>query len=77
MGMKRAFGAMRTPYPHFDGHFTTVRVTLVAQTVKSLPAMQETGVGSLSQEDTLEKRMATHSNILAWIIPWTEDPGGL
>ena len=75
--MKRAFGARRIPYLHFDGHFTTVRASLVVQTVKSLLAMQETWVGSLGQEDTLEKRMATHSNILAWIIPWTEDPGGL
>ena len=45
--------------------------------VKNLPAMQETQVQSLGREDTLEKRMATHSSILAWRIPWTEDPGGL
>ena len=75
--MKRAFGAMRIPYLHFDGHYTTIRASLVAQTVKSLPTMEETWVRSLGQEDTLEKRMATHSNILTWIIPWTEDPGGL
>ena len=50
---------------------------LVAQMVKNLPAMQETWVRSLSQEDLLEKRMATHSSILAWRIPWTEQPGGL
>ena len=43
--------------------------------VKNLPAMQETRVPSLSQEDPLEKGMATHSSILAWRIPWTEDPG--
>ena len=43
----------------------------------SLPAMQETQVQSLSWEDPLEKGMATHSSILAWIIPWTEEPGGL
>ena len=49
---------------------------LVAQMVKNLPAMQETWVRSLSQEDLLEKRMATHSSILAWRIPWTEQPGG-
>ena len=49
---------------------------LVAQMVKNLPAMQETQVGSLGQED-LEKGMAIHSNILAWRIPWTEEPGGL
>ena len=42
--------------------------------VKNLPAMQETWVQSLGWEDPLEKRMATHSSILAWKIPWTEDP---
>ena len=51
--------------------------SLVAQMVKNLPAMKETGVQSLGQEDTLEKGMATHSSILAWRIPWTEKPGGL
>ena len=45
--------------------------------VKNLPAVQETGVHSLGQEDPLEKRMATHFSILARIIPWTEEPGGL
>ena len=45
--------------------------------VKSLPAKQETRVQSLGQEDPLEKAMATHSSILAWEIPWTEEPGGL
>jgi len=49
----------------------------VAQTVKNLPAMQETCVQSLGWEDPLEKKMATHSNILAWKILWTEEPGGL
>ena len=49
---------------------------LVAQMVKNLPAMQETQVRSLDQEDPLEKGMATHSSILAWRIPWTEEPGG-
>ena len=49
----------------------------VAQMVKNLPAMQETQVQSLGQEDPLDKRTATHSNILAWRIPWTEEPGGL
>ena len=44
---------------------------------KNLPAMQETRVGSLGGEDPLEKEMATHSTILAWEIPWTEEPGGL
>jgi len=49
----------------------------VAQIVKNLPAMQETRVPSLGLEDALEKGMATHSSILAWRIPWTEEPGGL
>ena len=51
--------------------------SLVAQTVKRLPAMRETRVQSLGQEDPLEKEMATHSSILAWRIPETEEPGGL
>ena len=45
--------------------------------IKNLPAMQETWVWSLDQEDHLKKEMATHSSILAWRIPWTEEPGGL
>ena len=45
--------------------------------VKNLPAMQKIWVQPLGQEDPLEKRMATHSSILAWTIPWTEEPGGL
>ena len=45
--------------------------------VKNLPAMQETGVQSLGQEDALEKEMATHSSVLARRIPWTEEPGML
>ena len=52
------------------------RASLVTQTVKNLPAMQETQVRSLGGKD-LEKRMATHSSILAWRIPWVEEPGGL
>ena len=54
-------------YPDFPGGFV----------VKNPPALQEMWVWSLSQEDPLEKEMATHSNILAWEIPWTEEPGGL
>ena len=54
-----------------------IRASLVAQTVKNLPAMQESGVRSLSWEDPLEKKMATYSSILAWRIPWTEKTGGL
>ena len=49
----------------------------MAQGLKHLPAMQETWVQSLGQEDSLEKEMTTHSSILAWRIPWTEEPGGL
>ena len=45
--------------------------------VRNLPAMQETWVGSLGQEDPLEEGMATHSSTLVWRIPWTEEPGGL
>ena len=53
------------------------RAPLVAQLVKNPPAMPETWVRSLGQEDALEKGMATHSSILAWRIPCTEEPGGL
>ena len=53
---------------------STVRTSLVAQTVKCLLTMRETWVQSLGQEDLLEKEMATHSRILAWRIPWTEEP---
>ena len=52
-------------------------VSLVAQMVKNLPEMQETCVQSLGWKDPLEKEMAIHSNILAWKIPWTEEPGRL
>ena len=50
---------------------------MVARTVKGLPAMRETRVQSLGQKDLLEKEMATHSSILAWKIPWMEEPGML
>ena len=53
------------------------RVSLVAQLVKNLPAVQETLVQSLGQDDPLEKEIATYSSVLAWRIPWTEEPGGL
>ena len=52
-------------------------LSLVAQMVKNWPALWETWVPSLSQEDPLEKGMVTHSSILAWRIPWTEEPSGL
>ena len=53
------------------------RTSLVAQKVKHLPTVRETQVQSLGREDLLKKEMATHSSILAWKIPWTEEPGGL
>ena len=55
----------------------SLRASLVVQTVKNLPATRETWVQSLGQEDPLKKEMATHSSILAWRIPWTEEPGGV
>ena len=57
--------------------FLFTRSSLVAQTVKNLPAIWETGVQFLGQDDPLEKGMATHSSILAWRIPQTEEPGML
>ena len=54
-----------------------LRASLVVQRLKRLPAMWETWVQSLGREDPLEKEMATHSSILAWRIPWTEELGGL
>ena len=51
--------------------------SLIAQSVKNLPAIQETQVQFLGPEDPLEKEMATHSSILAWKTPWTEEPEGL
>ena len=61
----------------FPRIYVDASASLVAQKVKNLPAIQETLVWSLCQEDLLEKEMATHSSILAWRIPWTEEPGGL
>ena len=61
----------------FKEHKSTRRASLVAQTVKSPPAMQETQVRSLGWERALEKGVATHSSVLAWRTPWTEEPGGL
>ena len=57
--------------------FIMVQVSLVAQMVKSVPAMQETWVQSLGWEDPLEEEMAIHSSILVWKIPWMEEPGRL
>ena len=60
-----------------DSKRTPKLYSLVTQMVKNLPAMQETWVQSLGQKDLLEKEMATHSSILAWEIPWTEEPDRL
>ena len=57
--------------------YKDIWASLVAQMVRNLPAMQETWVQSLGWEDPLEKGMATHSDVLVWRIPWTEDPGKL
>ena len=62
---------------HWTSGIMFDQTPLVAQTVKSLSAMRETWVWSLGQEDPLEKGMATHSGILVWEIPWTQEPGGL
>ena len=61
---------------HFE-ILQVLRVSLVAQMVENLPAMQETWVQTLGRTDPLEKGMATHSSILAWRIPRTEEPSGL
>ena len=62
---------------HLHNHLVTCTASLVAQMVKNLSEMHETWVRSLGREDTLENKTATHSSILAWRIPWTEEPGGL
>ena len=59
------------------GFMVAQRASLVAQRLKRLPPMRETGVRSLGQEDPLEKAMAPHSSTLAWKIPWMEEPGRL
>ena len=60
-----------------SGHAISLVASLVAQMGKNPPAVQETQVQSLGQEDPLEGEMATHSSLLAWRIPWTEEPGRL
>ena len=67
-------GATLSASMHF---FPLMATSLVAQTRKRLPTMRETRIQSLRQEDLLEKEMATHSSILAWKFPWTEEPGRL
>ena len=68
-------GHTRLPSPS-PSNLDPDKDSLVAQSVKNLPAVQETWVQSLGQEDPLEKEMGTHSSIFAWKIPWTEEPGG-
>ena len=75
-GKGTCFAQVRTPVLSFALWFTTT-CSRVAQLVKHLRAMRETWVQFLGQEDPLEKEMATHSSVLAWRIPWTEEPGGL
>ena len=62
---------------HFKMFLSRIWTSLVAHVVKNLPARQKTQIQSLSQEVSLENGMATHSSILAWRIPWTEEPGRL
>ena len=64
-------------YIHIYILYMSIRASLVSLRLRNLPAMQETQVQSLCREDRLEEEMATHSTILAWKIPWTEEPGGL
>ena len=70
-----------SPQLYLHLHYVNLRLyyraSLVAQLVKNLLAVQESWIWSLGWEDPLEKEMATHSSILAWKIPWTEEPGGL
>ena len=65
------------PGPVSPGFLAMLQASLGAQLLKNLPAMQETQVRSLGWEDPLEEGMATHFSILAWEIPWTEQPGRL
>ena len=70
-------GLRRSPGEGNDNLLQYSWVSLVVQMIKNPPAMQEIWVPSLGQEDSLEEGMASHSSILAWRIPWTEEPGGL
>ena len=72
-----AISFSRTATQTFASVFTCTWASLVAQRVKRLPEMRKTWVQSMGQEDPLEKEKATHSNTLAWKIPWTEKPGWL
>ena len=72
------FHGLYRPWGHKESDTTKqLSLSLVAQNIKNLPAMQEIWVQSLGLEDPLEKGKATHSSTLAWRIPWAEEPGGL
>ena len=73
---RNPLGSPRAGLNPADYGKSTFRDSLVAQRLKPLPAMQETWVRYLGWEEPLEKEMATHSSILAWRIPWMEEPGG-
>ena len=75
--LSQIYTTLFTKTVSFLNHDQLLAASLVAQMVKNRPAMQETQVWSLDQEDLLEKGMATHSSILAWRIPWTEESGRL
>ena len=75
--ISRTLGDHPWPESFTDMLFQFTGASLLAQTVKRLPTMQETWVQSPGQEDPLEKEMATHSSTLAWKIPWMEKPGRL
>ena len=75
IGITRSYGS--STFSFLRNHHTVLHASLVVQTVKNLPAMQETQVRSPGLEDPLAKEMATHSSILAWRTPWTEEPGGV
>ena len=77
MLMTAFFLIVRIDHNLYNPSLNPGQASLVAQLVTNLPAMQETQFQSLGQEDPLEKEMAIHSSILAWRIPWTEDPVGL
>ena len=68
---------VRVRQKKIEDRYDEKKASLVAQRLKHLPPMRETWVRSLGREDPLEESIATHSNILAWIIPWTEEPGRL
>ena len=73
---KIQFGSILS-LPLFSNVYINFKASLVAQFLKNLPVMPETQVCFLGGQDPLEKKMATHSSILAWETPWTEQPGGL